>query len=115
MNNISSRKYVGLVCSAFKNIILHTTSHIFKKWVGYLKPSYSIKVRKKAKVMNRYNQVSHHMGKWQNTWKHHAQVGQEVIPYPAGDHKTARYNKDKRKTQKRSTKEAPTCNDQIEY
>ena len=26
----------------------------------------------------------HHMGKWQNTLKHHTQ---EVNPFPAGDHK----------------------------
>ena len=35
------------------------------------------------------------------TQKHHTQESQEVIPYPAGDHKIARYNKDKHKTQKR--------------
>ena len=31
----------------------------------------------------------HHMGKWQNTKKHHIQESQEVSPFPAGDHKAA--------------------------
>ena len=43
--------------------------------------------------MNRYNQVPHltqaTMGKRQER-KHHIQEGQEVSPFPAGDHKAAR-------------------------
>ena len=30
----------------------------------------------------------HHMGKWQNTKKHHTQESQEVSPFPAGDPNT---------------------------
>ena len=35
-----------------------------------------------------------HMGKWQNTGKHPTQESQEVSPFPAGDHKAARYRQD---------------------
>ena len=31
----------------------------------------------------------HHMGKWQNTRELQIQAGQEVNPFPVGDHKAA--------------------------
>ena len=72
------------------------------------------KVRKKAKIRNRYNQVPYltkdaiwESGK--NTRKRHIQESQEVSPFPAGDHKAARNRQDcmtdKHETQ--TTKEAP--------
>ena len=53
----------------------------------------------------------HHMGKSQNTKKHHIQDSQEVSPFLAGDHKAAMnrqesITKTKHKYQKLSTKEA---------
>ena len=59
-----------------------------------------IKVRKKAKVRNRYNQVPHLTQDtiWEshkNTRKHHIQESQEVSPFPAGDHKAARNRQDR--------------------
>ena len=77
----------------------------------------TIKVRKKAKIRNRYNRETH-LSKdttWEsdkNTRKHHTQESQEVSTFPAGDHKAATNRKDimtdrKHKGQKLSTKEAP--------
>ena len=55
-----------------------------------------IKVRKKAKIRNQYNQVPHlaQDTTWEsdkNTRKHHIQQSQEVSPPPPppGDHKAA--------------------------
>ena len=50
-----------------------------------------IKVRKKAKIRNPYNQIPHltqdiHMESEENTRKRHIQESH----FPAGDHKTAR-------------------------
>ena len=36
----------------------------------------------------------HHMGKGQNTRKHHTHESQEVSPFPAGEHKSARSRQD---------------------
>ena len=52
------------------------------------------KVRKKAKIRYRYQQIPHLTQDtiWKsdkNTRKHHTQESQEVCPFPAGDHKTA--------------------------
>ena len=53
-----------------------------------------IKVRKKAKIRNRYNQAPHLTQDTtresdKKTIKHHIQESQEVSPFPAGDHKAA--------------------------
>ena len=57
------------------------------------------KVRKKAKFRNRYNQVPYLT--WDTIWKsdkntikHHTQEGQEVNPFPVGDHEAARNKQD---------------------
>ena len=53
----------------------------------------------------------HHMGKWQNTIKHHMQESQEVSPFPAGDHGATMNRREKNDkhetwiTKKLSTKE----------
>ena len=54
----------------------------------------AMKVRKPAKIRNRYNQVPHLTQDitWEsdkNTIKHHKQESQEVSPFPEGDHKAA--------------------------
>ena len=59
----------------------------------------SIKVRKNAKIRNRYNQVPHltqdTIEKSDiNTRKHHIQENQEASPFPAGDHNSARNRQD---------------------
>ena len=53
-----------------------------------------MKVRKKVKIRDRYNQVAHLTQ--DNTWesdkstrKHHIQESQEVSPFPAGDYKAS--------------------------
>ena len=63
------------------------------------RPNKSIKVRKKAKIRNEYNQVPHltQDTTWEsdkNTRKHLIQESQEVSPFPAGDHKAATNRQD---------------------
>ena len=58
-----------------------------------------VQSRMKAKIRNRYDQVSHlsQVTTWENdknTRKHCTQESQEVSPFPAGDHKTARKRQD---------------------
>ena len=58
-----------------------------------------IKVRKKAEIMNQYNQVPHltQDAIWEsdkNTRKHQIQRTQEGSPFPASDHKAARNRQD---------------------
>ena len=74
------------------------------------------KVRKKAKIRNPYNQIPNLTQDtiWEsdkNTRKHHMHESQVVSPFPAGDHKAARYRQDSltgnTNYKKRSTKEAP--------
>ena len=53
------------------------------------------KVKKKAKIKNRYNQVPHLIQDtiWEsdkNTRKYYIQRSQEVSPFSAGDHKAAK-------------------------
>ena len=53
-----------------------------------------IKVRKKARIRNRFNQVPHLLKDtvWESdkyTRKHHIPESQEVSPFPAGVHKAA--------------------------
>ena len=54
-----------------------------------------VKMKKKANIRNRYNQVPH-MSRDTiresdiTTRKHHTRESQEVSPYPEGDHKAAR-------------------------
>ena len=62
---------------------------------GYYNSVFFTKVKKKAKIRNRYTQIPHltrdtilESGK--NTRKHHTQGSQEVSPFPTGDHKAAR-------------------------
>ena len=55
----------------------------------------NMKVRKKEKIRNQYNQVPHLTQDtvWKsdkNTRKHHIQESPEVSPFPTGDHKAAR-------------------------
>ena len=70
------------------------------------------KVRKKAKIRNRYNQVLHLTQEttWEsgkNTRKHHTQESQEVSPFPAVDHKARQHDRHEtqitKNTHKRST------------
>ena len=56
--------------------------------------SFDTKLSKKVKIRYRYNEASHltQDTTWEsdkNTRKHHIQEGQEVSPFPAGDHKAA--------------------------
>ena len=62
-----------------------------------------IEVREKAKIRSLYNRVPHltQDNTWQsdkNTRKHHIQKGQEVSPFPAGNHKAAMNRHDRHKT-----------------
>ena len=75
------------------------------------------KVRKGAKIRNRYNQVPNLTqdtnGKVTNSQLDTTNESQEVSPFPAGDHKATRHSK--RTTEqkhKRSTKEVPPGNSQ---
>ena len=51
------------------------------------------KVRKRAKIRNRYNQIPHltqdTIGKVTNSQLDITNEGQEVSPFPAGDHKAS--------------------------
>ena len=82
-----------------------------------------MKVKKKAKIRNRYNQKPHLtrdtiLESDKYTRKHHTQNSQEVSPFPAGDHNAAGNRQDskitnvKHKQQKGSSKEAPLWNGQ---
>ena len=83
----------------------------------------TIKVRKGAKIRNRYNQVPHPTqdanGKVPNSQLDTTNESQEVSPFPAGDHK-ARLNRrlqrhNKHTTEQKhkiSTKEVPPRNGQ---
>ena len=58
-----------------------------------------IKARKKVKIRNQNNKVSHLMQDttWEsdkNTRRHHTQESQEASPFPAGDHKAAMNRQD---------------------
>ena len=58
-----------------------------------------IKVSKKAKIRNQYNQVPNLTRDIiresdENIRKHHTQESQEVCPFPADDHKIARNRQD---------------------
>ena len=57
-----------------------------------------VKVRKEAKIRNRYNQMPHltqdtTLESDKNTIKHHKQEPR-VSPFPAGDHKAAMYRRE---------------------
>ena len=77
--------------------------------------SAGLKVRKKAKITNRYNQAQNltQDTTWEsikNTIKHNTQEILEVSPFPAGDHKATTNRQEnmtntKHKKQKWSTKE----------
>ena len=65
----------------------------------------TIKVRKKAKIRDRYNQVPHLTKDttWESdkdTRKYHTQESQEVSTFPGGDHKAATNIKDSMTDQK---------------
>ena len=83
----------------------------------------TIKVSKGANIRNRYNQVPHLTqdtnGKVTNSQLDTTNEGQDVSPFPAGDHKAhinrhaQRYSKHKtEKKHKRSTKDVPPWNGQ---
>ena len=85
--------------------------------------SYQLKVSKGAKIRSRYNQVPHltqdTIGKVTNSQSDITNESQEVIPFPAGDHKAhinrRAQRRSKHKTEqkhKRSTKEIPPWNSQ---
>ena len=68
-----------------------------------------IEVRKKAKIRSRYNQEPHFTQDttWQsdkNTRKHRIQKGQEVSPFPAGNHKAAMNRHDRTTDTKQNNK-----------
>ena len=70
---------------------------IIKKCILICDICCQMKVRKKAKIRNRYNQVPYGRynqvpyGKVTKTQeKHHTQESQEFSPFPAGDHKAAK-------------------------
>ena len=68
-----------------------------------------IEVRKKAKIRSRYNQEPHFTQDttWQsdkNTRKHRIQKGQEVSPFPAGNHKAAMNRHDRMTDTKQNNK-----------
>ena len=81
-----------------------------------------VKVRKKAKIRNQYNQLPHltQDTTWENdknTRKHHTKESQGVSPFPTGDHKAAMNRLDsltdtKHEQQKGPTKEALPWNGQ---
>ena len=55
--------------------------------------------KEEGKNQDRYNQIPHPTQEtiWvsdKNTRQHHIQESQEVSPFPAGDHKTARNRQD---------------------
>ena len=78
--------------------LYHLEKRILQKKRAYAKLESSrlaLKVRKKAKIRNRYNQVTHLTQDtiWESdkhTRKHHIQESQEVSPFPTGGHKLAR-------------------------
>ena len=87
------------------------------------KPHCYMKVSKGAKIRNRYNQVPHLTqdtnGKVTNSQLDTTNESQEVITFPAGDHKAhinrhaQRHSKHKTEQKhKRSTKEVPPWNSQ---
>ena len=96
-----------------------------RKWIlkgTTLKTSFHIglfrmNVSKGAKIRNRYNQVPHLTqdtnGNLTNSQLDTTNESQEVIPFPAGDHKAhinrraQRHSKHKTEKNKRSTKEVP--------
>ena len=62
-----------------------------------------IKVSKKEKIRNRYNQVPHltqeaTLENDKNTRKHHFQESQDSSPFPAGNHKAAMNRQDRHET-----------------
>ena len=59
-----------------------------KDYQGYL-------ARRKAKIRNQYNQVTHTtQGSNKNTGTHNMSERQEVSPFPAGDHRAAKNRQD---------------------
>ena len=87
-------------------------------------PAQYLKVRKGAKIRNRYNQVPHltqdSNGKVRNSQLDTTNESQEVSPFPAGDHKAhinrrvQRHSKHKTEQKhKRSTKEVTPWNGQL--
>ena len=103
-SNVSKLKY--LLFKFTKNVFyemaisrLKPTKMTFLILVYNLVQSVQGKVRKKAKIGNRNNQVPHLSQDTtsesdKNTRKHHKQESQEVSPFPAGDHKAAMNSQD---------------------
>ena len=92
--------------------------------IKYLsKRSIICKVSKGAKIRKRYNQVPHLTqdtnGKVLNSQLNTTNESQEVSPFPAGDHRahinrrSQRHSKHKTEQHKRSTKEVPPWNGQL--
>ena len=98
-------------CTGSSESTLVKTSHCWKSHVAAHYNILVFKVRKKAKIGNRCNQVPHMTRDTRTIWKsdkttrkHHTQERQEVSSFPAVAHKAAmnrhvsrHYNKDKRK------------------
>ena len=76
--------YIGLYRKKHEKIFLSETT-----WPRAL--IFGMKVRKSAKIRNRYNQVPHLTqdtnGKVTNSQLDTTNESQEVSPFPAGDHK----------------------------
>ena len=77
--------------------LFHSDCHA--SHLEFLQTTLPPKVRKKAKIWNRYNQAPHltqdtvlKSGKY--TRKHHINESPEASPFPAGDHKAARHRQD---------------------
>ena len=68
----------------------------------------TVKVSKSAKIMNRYNQVSHLTqdtnGKVTNSQVDTTNESQEVSPFPAGDHKAHIYRRTQMQSKQKTEK-----------
>ena len=76
----------------------HSSRYLQSKWMLVFSHASMVKVRKVAKVRNRYNQVPHltQDTTWEsdkNTIKYHKQEPRGQ-PFPAGDHKAAMNNRE---------------------
>ena len=98
--------------------MLNSRNRVFNPYLS------NVKVRKKAKIRNRYDQVKNRYNQvphltqeitWEsdkNTRKHHTQESQEVSPFSAGNHKAA-MNRQDSTTDTKHTKETSPWNGQL--
>ena len=84
-------------CYTFVTYLIWISNMAWKLWACSIWTSWVqdlYKVRKKAKIRNRYNQIPHLtqstiLESDKNTRKHRIQESQEFSSFPAGDHKAA--------------------------